>query len=429
MIVNQIVDAAMQKAQDAQALIVQKETSEVAFENDVLKSAESSQSTEIKVKTVVNGKIGVSTTTDLDDINGVVNRTIELTAFGQECTYRFPGFRPCTDVKVYDENLSQLSKPDMIQLGYDMQHVIKAYDPHLTFRGSITKRVTTKTFANSTGAHYTEHSTYIMLWCLGLRIRETGVFETWHGDVSRRLDIEHIVIADRAVEMMRYAEANAPMVSGKTTVIFAPAAMDVILLPLRLGLDGKHILTGYSSLGSQLDQRIVNETFNLTDHPLLDYASNSSSYDDEGIPRRVLPLIEKGMVKNFLYDLESANRAGRESTGHGERRDTTNLLIEPGKTSLSDMVKNIQNGLIVYYVMGLGQGNPVSGDFSVGVRVGYKIDRGEIVGLVHDAMLAGNVFDALNNIVAISREAENGLGWYPGHYPYIQVDGLSLAVG
>ena len=51
------------------------------------------------------------------------------------------------------------------------------------------------------------------------------------------------------------------------------------------------------------------------------------------------------------------------------------------------------------------------------------------MGLVHDAMLAGNVFDALNNIVAISREAENGLGWYPGHYPYIQVDGLSLAVG
>lgn len=429
MIVNQLVDAAMHKAQDSQAVIVQKETSEVAFENDVLKAAESSQSTEIKVKTVVNGRSGVSTTTDLDDVDGVVSRAIEIAAFGQECAYRFPGFRPCTDVKVYDDVLSQLSKTDMIQLGYDMQHVIKAYDPHLTFRGSITRSVTTKTFANSAGAHYSEQSTHIMLWGLGLRIRETDLFETWHGDASRRLDIDHIAIADRAVEMMRYAEADATMDSGKTTVIFAPAAMDVILLPLRLGLDGKHILTGYSSMGSKLDQKIVDETFNVIDHPLMDFASNSSSYDDEGIPRSVLPLIEEGRVKNFLYDLDSANRAGRESTGHGERRDTTNLLIEPGKTSLSDMVRNIQNGIIVYYVMGLGQGNPVSGDFSVGVRIGYKIDSGEIVGLVHDAMLAGNVFDALNNIVAISREAENGLGWYPGHYPYIQVDGLSLAVG
>ena len=72
------------------------------------------------------------------------------------------------------------------------------------------------------------------------------------------------------------------------------------------------------------------------------------------------------------------------------------------------------------------QGNPVSGDFSVGIRVGYKIERGEIVGLVKDAMLAGNVFTALNNVVAISTETENAFGWYAGHYPYIQVDGLNV---
>lgn len=427
MSVDQLVHTAMQITQGAQAIIVQNETSEIAFENDSLKSAETSQSTEIKVKTVVGGKIGVSSTTDVEDINGVVNRAIEVTAFGQECTYTFPGFQPCVDVKTYDDKVSQLSKTDMIQLGRDMQHVIKSYDPNLAFRGAITKSVISKAFANSAGAHYVEESTFIMLWGLGLRIRDTGLFETWHGNFSRRLDFDPIAIAERAVEMMRYAKDDAPIDTGPIKVIFAPSAMDVILLPLRLSLDGKHVFTGYSSMGDKLEEKIVSETFTLTDHPLVDYAVRSSRYDDEGIPRRVLPLIANGVVKNFLYDLDSANRAGRVSTGHGEGRDTTNLLIKPGKNSLAEMIKNTQNGVLVYYVMGLGQGNPVSGDFSVGIRVGYKIERGEIVGLVNDAMLAGNVFTALNNIVAISTETENAFGWYAGHYPYIQVDGLNVA--
>jgi PmbA protein len=144
------------------------------------------------------------------------------------------------------------------------------------------------------------------------------------------------------------------------------------------------------------------------------------------VPRRVLPLIKDGVVHSFLYDLDSANRAGVQSTGHGEGREPTNLIIQQGATPYAEMIKNTREGLLVYYVLGLGQGNPVSGDFSIGIRLGYKIENGEIVGLVKDVMLAGNTFDALNNTIAISKEVEPGTGWYDGVYPYIQVDGLNV---
>ena len=74
--------------------------------------------------------------------------------------------------------------------------------------------------------------------------------------------------------------------------------------------------------------------------------------------------------------------------------------------------------------MGLGQGNPISGEFSVNVQLGYKIENGKIVGRVKDVMLAGNTYDALNNIMAIGDKAE----WIGGSLfaPYMQIASLSV---
>ena len=61
--------------------------------------------------------------------------------------------------------------------------------------------------------------------------------------------------------------------------------------------------------------------------------------------------------------------------------------------------------------LGLGQGNPINGEFSVNVFLGYKIENGQLMGRVKDVMLAGNAFDALKNITAISKEREWVSGW------------------
>jgi PmbA protein len=79
--------------------------------------------------------------------------------------------------------------------------------------------------------------------------------------------------------------------------------------------------------------------------------------------------------------------------------------------------------------LGLGQGNPINGEFSANVFLGYKIEDGEIVGRVKDVMLAGNVYDALRNVEAISRDRDwvsGPFAWFPGLFPYIQVGGLSV---
>jgi len=70
------------------------------------------------------------------------------------------------------------------------------------------------------------------------------------------------------------------------------------------------------------------------------------------------------------------------------------------------MIGSVNEGLLVHSVLGLGQGNPMNGDFSVNVQLGYKIESGKIAGRVKNVMLAGNVYDAIKNIDSIGDKSE-----------------------
>ena len=87
-------------------------------------------------------------------------------------------------------------------------------------------------------------------------------------------------------------------------------------------------------------------------------------------PAAVPRSMEKGVVKNFLYDLQTAALAGKKSTGSGNRGRgslpspaPSALVITPGLTTFDDMVADIKEGLVVEQLMGAEQGNILGGDF------------------------------------------------------------------
>ncbi len=161
----------------------------------------------------------------------------------------------------------------------------------------------------------------------------------------------------------------------------------------------------------------------------MDFGPNTSAFDNEGVVRKVTPLVENGVLRNFIYDLDTAGRAGEHPTGHGTNRSLTNLVMSPGDKSFEEMVSGIDEGLMVHEFLGLGQGNPINGEFSVNVFLGYKIEKGKIVGRVKDVMLAGNAYAALNDITAVSKEREwisGSFSYFSGLFPYVQVGKLNV---
>lgn len=429
MITQQIIEKASRKAQGVQALLVTQETSVVDFQNDRLKSAQSAQRTQIEVKVIVDGKVGVSTTTDLQDIDGVVNRALEAAEFGSPAHFELPDAQSLEQVKIYDPALLPLQKPEMIRMGQQMMDMIKTYNPEILAGALVNKTVSRVEYSNSGGAQYSADHTDFTIGAGGQLVRGTDILYVNQFLAQKKRAVDTEDLATQAIEYFRMAEQIAPIESGEMPIIFTPKGLTALLLSLGLAIDGKSVFLGSSPLRDKLGQQIASPSLTITDNPFLEFGPNSGAFDNEGVPRKITPIIENGVLRNFIYDQDTAGRVGVKPTGHGSTRTLTNLVIEPGNIPYETMIKNISKGLLVHEYLGLGQGNPINGEFSVNLFLGYKIENGKLVGRVKNAMLAGNAFEALKDITAISKEREWVSGpysWITGLVPYIQVGKLSV---
>ena len=88
------------------------------------------------------------------------------------------------------------------------------------------------------------------------------------------------------------------------------------------------------------------------------------------------------------------------------------------------MIAGVEYGLLVEEVLGMGQGNIISGAFSNPLSVAFKIEHGEIVGRIKNASIADNVYSLLKNVSAISREQN----WVYGSLcmPYIMLPEMNI---
>jgi PmbA protein len=310
-----------------------------------------------------------------------------------------------------------------------MMDMIKAYNPEILAGAGINRTITRIEFANSKGAVYTEEHTNFDVGAGGQWTRGTDILFAGHSVAQKKRALDTEDVAARAIDYFRMAEKIVPVESKPMPVIFTPGGFTAILLTLAMALDGKNVFLGASPLRDRLNQQIAHSGFTLIDDPTLDYGPHTSAFDNEGVVRKVTPLVENGILRNFIYDLDTAGQVGQHPTGHGTNRSVTNLVMKPGDKSFEEMVAGIQEGLMVHEFLGLGQGNPINGEFSVNVFLGYKIENGKIAGRVKDVMLAGNAYAALKDITAMSREREwvsGSFAWFSGLFPYVQVGKLNV---
>jgi PmbA protein len=154
-------------------------------------------------------------------------------------------------------------------------------------------------------------------------------------------------------------------------------------------------------------------------------------FDAEGVPHQKTPVIEKGVLKNFLFDSYTANKQGKESTGNASRAgylstpniEATNFRIKPGAKSPEELLNEVDDGLMVSYLQGAHSSNPVSGEFSVVATPAWKIHKGKIEHASRGVMLAGNIFELLKNVSAVGNN-ERKMGQLVA--PWLLVDNVRV---
>jgi len=130
---------------------------------------------------------------------------------------------------------------------------------------------------------------------------------------------------------------------------------------------------------------------------------DSSAFDGEGVPSQRTILIDKGILKGYLYDSYTAGKEGLASTGNAVRSGYTgvpgvgirNLIVSSSKPQ--DLLAETK-GILVGGLIGAHTANPISGDFSVEAKNAFLIGHGEVARPIRSLMLAGNFFELLKDI-------------------------------
>ena len=160
----------------------------------------------------------------------------------------------------------------------------------------------------------------------------------------------------------------------------------------------------------KLEEKISSELLTIQDDGLLEGGLGTTIFDGEGIPQQKTNIIKKGVLKNFLYDNYTAKKDKRNSTGNASRSGylstpsigPTNFHILPGNKTPMQLISELDEGLLIYYLQGAHSANPVTGDFSVVATPAWEIKNGEISNSTRGVMLAGNIFNVLKNINLIA---------------------------
>jgi TldD protein len=121
-------------------------------------------------------------------------------------------------------------------------------------------------------------------------------------------------------------------------------------------------------------------------------------------------VIERGVLKNYLHNRESAARFGVRPTGNArawEYQDEPlirmrNTYIEPGRQSLEELIDGIEDG---YLLDGAANGQAdANGEFMFGTQQAYRIQRGKRGPLLRGVNLSGRAFEVLSSVDGVGSE-------------------------
>lgn len=421
--IEEVLEKASRLAQQAEVFYLESDSTPVGFENNRLKHLQSLQTRGLALRVVKEGRVGFASTTDLRDPASLVEAALEAAPFGPRAHFQLPGPTAYAPVELYDDAVEAVPLEQMMHLGQALIDGARAFSLDLVCQAGVTKSSLRIRILNSQGGEASYRKSQFSLGLEGLLVRDTDMLFVGDGETSCQPIPDPGPIIERTVRQLELAQERARLTTGEYPVVFTPRGVgNALLPPILVALNGRTVLQGASPLGNRLGELVFDPQLTLRDDATTPYRPGSSPCDGEGVPTRPIPLLERGVVSHFLYDLQTAGMAGAQSTGSGRRSldsppspSTSTLVLEGGQVSFQDMVADMRQGLVIEYLMGAGQGNLLAGEFSGNVLLGYKVEAGKLVGRVKDTMVSGSVYEALREGIALGDDGRwvGGALWTP----------------
>ena len=407
--------------EEVEAYVSRSRTTNVRAYQGEVESLSSAEPVGAGIRVIVGGRQGFAWAGTLDEtvLSETLDDARDNAAFGQPDSFAGlahpDGVVPPSLDLVRDE-LRSMATPAKVDLALELERLARARDRRVTGVrvAAFADNVGEMAIATTTGIAVTSAAGVCYVSVSPL-VSEDGDTQIGSGMSAGRspadLDVDRAVNdgVDRAVRLLG---ATKPR-SRRLVAVLDPDVTADLLAIIGGTLSGESVLKGRSLFADRQGRQVAAPSVSLVSDPTDAGAFGAGHYDGEGLARRRVPLVNRGVLEGFLYDTYSGRRAGRASTGSAARSYSTTpgvgaaaLTLVAGPSSPEELIASVADGVYVQEVSGLHSGvNPVSGDFSVGAT-GLMIRGGELAEPFREATIASTLQRMLLDVVAVGSDHE-----------------------
>jgi len=406
---EQILKLATQQAEAAEVYYLSSQDTPVEFENNRLKSLQTKALQGVALRIIAKGRLGFASSTDLTRLEELVEAAVQTAEIGADAEFEFASG---VQIKAPESTYKPPTTQELVEVGDRLISQVHEYNSEILVDVGFHVRSGHVKIATNKDVYAERRSQIVSASISGNLVRGEDFLQAYSYDVARDRDPDYDKILQELLQKYRRAERQAKITSGSFPVLFLPrAAASAVGSLFDTVLSGQAVVQKASPLADKVGETLFDQRLTLFEDPTI--GPSACMVDDEGTPTSRKVLIAQGTVMGFYWDRRWAARAGCESTGNGFRGglsrpgpDLVNLCIAPGSTPVNQLIAGMEEGLIVEQVLGAGQSNQLAGEFSVNLDLGYKVEKGEIVGRVKNTMVAGSIFEAFQNLVDLADQPE-----------------------
>ena len=317
------------------------------------------------------------------------------------------------DLEIVDPGLGGLTTETKIAIARQMEDAAMTFDPRVKVveGSSVSDGEEEVTLVNSKGFCSSYRGAGSSLSCAVIaEEHEKRQVNYWYS--SRRQFADHEApeavgrkAAERAVRLL--SARKVP--SGKFPVVFDPFVAASFLASVAGAVNGESVFRKLSFLADTIGQKIASEALTIIDDGRLPRGLGTKPFDGEGVTTATKAVIERGVLKTYLYDSYTGRKVKGASTGNAARSygstphiSPLNFYIPNGSSSVSEILASVGQGLYVTGMIGFGV-DIVTGQFSRGAS-GLWIANGEPAYPVHEVTVASTLQEMLQNVEMIGSD-------------------------
>lgn len=425
---------AVSRAEQTEVVLISTESALTRFANSAIHQNVSERNTELRVRVALGKRLGVASTNDLTPsaVAAAVARATEIAARQRE-DERFsglPGPEPIPDLSSYHPATADCS-PDARARGVKVICDL-AVEQGLLASGALSTGSGEVAVANSLGvrAYAPSSSAHLKTVVMG----DEGAAGYAERSTVRADELDFEAVAREAIDKTVRGRAPTTVPPGQYTVLLEEYAVGEALSYLSyLGFGALALQEEQSFLTGRLGEQVVGEQISIWDDGL-DRRGLPTGFDFEGVPKRRVDLIERGVARGVVYDTRTAARDGTRSTGHALPAPNTfgpfawNLFMGPGKADKERMVAGIERGLWVTRFHYVNVVQPRQAILTGMTRDGtFLIERGEVGPPLRNLRFTQNMLEVLSAVRAVGSRVVPIEGFFGVNVvPALLVDGFTF---